>query len=147
MTAAQLDEHDGWDVVYMNLDDKEWHDVCAAYKTDRSEFNKVPMCDIYSTVVNAGKEVQQMQLECVQSWKQKIFVVSVCKDGTPALFIPSSFVRIVGGDDELPEMPAKLALWPSKDAQVSASTASKLFDDEDGHGHFTDTDLKSDMCG
>jgi len=146
VAAAQFDEPEGWDVFYMNLDDEQWHDVCNAYRTDKSEFNKVPMCDIYASVVDAGKDVQLMQLERVQSWKQKIFAVSVCKDGTPALFIPSSFVRIVGDDDELPELPDRLVLWPPKGAQVFVSTASKLFDDEDGDDHFTDTDLRSDLC-
>ena len=43
-----------------------------------------------------------MSADRVNSWKGKIFVVIVCADGTPALFVPRNMLRLDEDEDDDP---------------------------------------------
>ena len=120
----------GWDVVEHNFTDAQWHVVCDAYKADDSTFLKMKLSEVYEVLTAEGNKVAQLHKERILSWKQRVFAVAVCKDGTPALFVPRSFLRLDDDDDEEPVVKAELVLLVPEGAQVKITTADVVYDAE-----------------
>ncbi len=134
----------GWETVRLQLNDEQWHVPCAAYRTDDSPIYKVPTSMVYAVATGADTAVAQLERERVLAWKHKIYAISVCKDGTPALFTLQSFLRLDADDDEEPGVPNKLVVIVPKGAQTQISIALQLYDNDDEE-HWTFTDLRTDV--
>ena len=120
----------GWDVVEHNFTDARWHVVCDAYKVDNDTFLKMKLSEVYEILTVRGAKVAQLHRERILSWKQRVSPVAVCKDGTPALFVPRSFLRLDDDDDEEPVVKAELVLLVPDGAQVKITTANMMYDAE-----------------
>ena len=136
----------GWTVVDHAFTDDEWHVVCAAYLEDKDEYMKVKMCDTYKVMTGRGKEVETLSADRVNSWNGKIFAVTVCTDGTPALFVPRNMLRLDEDDEDDPVVCAELVLLVPNNAQVGVSTAKAVYheDEVDAMEAWMKTDLRSD---
>ena len=135
----------GWETVYMSLQEDQWQEICAAYQKDETPVYKIPTNSLYKVLTGLGEQPEsQLEKERVQAWKHKIFAISVCEDGTPALFTQQSYLRIDQDNEEEPEVPDKLVMIVPKGAQVAMSTAEPVFEVGE-EPSFTDTDLRTDI--
>jgi hypothetical protein len=104
------------------------------------------MCDTYKVMTGRGKEVETLSADRVNSWNGKIFAVTVCADGTPALFVPRNMLRLDEDDEDDPVVCAELVLLVPNNAQVGVSTAKAVYheDEVDAMEAWMKTDLRSD---
>ncbi len=100
--GVQFPEPVGWETVKLQLDDEQWHVLCAAYKQDTTAIYKVPTCNVYAIATGATVGISQLEKERVLAWKHKVFAITVCNDGTAALFTQQSFLRLDADDDGEP---------------------------------------------
>ena len=67
----------------------------------------------------------QLHKERIEGWKQRVFAIEVCEDGTPALFVPKSFLRLDEDDDDEPVVQAELVLLIPMGAHAGESVYSR----------------------
>ena len=142
-----FEEPGGYDVAYMALNDVEWHTLCDAYSTDTTTvINKVSLSSIYKTLLDPNADVPRLERDRVSSWHDKIIAIQVCEDGTPALFMPPTFLRVDMDDDEPPVVPNKLVCLLPHGVKLRVSQAESLYDDDPPDNmDWLVTDLRSDF--
>jgi hypothetical protein len=133
----------GWDTQFLQLDDQQWHVLCDACKADATTIYKVATSVVYAVMTGDDDMVSKLDKERVLGWKQKLYVISVCEDGTPALFTQQSFLRLDHDDDDDPAVHEKLVVIVPKGAQVQMSTALQRYDQDPEH--WTYEDLRTDI--
>ena len=145
-TQNSYPEPAGWRVEYLNLDEVGWKEVIRAYKHDSQEIHKVPMKSIYKALTGDSTDLSTLEKERTESWVEKIFAISVCEDGEPALFVPASFLRIDEDDDNMPVTPDLLVALIPAGAKVKVTTAANLYDNvTEDELQFLSSDLRSDI--
>ena len=142
-----FEEPGGYDVAYMALNDVEWHTLCDAYSADTTTvINKVSLSSIYKTLLDPNADVPRLERDRVSSWHDKIIAIQVCEDGTPALFMPPTFLRVDMDDDEPPVVPNKLVCLLPHGVKLRVSQAESLYDDDPPDNmDWLVTDLRSDF--
>jgi hypothetical protein len=85
----------GYDIISINLTDKQKQQMQAAYSTDATKYKKVKVSDIWKAVCNGGdKQMDPNTMERITAWKQRRFYNV---DGL--LYTPASYLRFKTGAD------------------------------------------------
>ena len=88
------------------------------------EVHKVQMKTVHDVLVNEGGNTDcGLATERVLQWNHRMYAIEACADGTPALFVPTSFLRLDMDDDDMSMVPDKLVLLLPAGVQTQMSTA------------------------